>query len=145
MNGLAMYAATQQHTHKDRVEKHASLVKRIACHLINRLPASVQLEDLVQAGMIGLLEASRNYDERQAPVSKPMPGFVFVAPCWMRSARMTGRQGRCIARRGWSPKQYARSRMRWDVMHGIPKSLIHWKCHYRTIIKSCKTTVITRF
>jgi RNA polymerase sigma factor for flagellar operon FliA len=44
------------------VEKHAPLVKRIAHHLMARLPASVLVEDLIQAGMIGLLEASRNFD-----------------------------------------------------------------------------------
>jgi|TARA_B110000091_G_C13769290_1_gene455888 RNA polymerase sigma factor for flagellar operon FliA len=46
----------------DLVERHASLVKRIAHHLIARLPASVLVDDLIQAGMIGLLEASRNFD-----------------------------------------------------------------------------------
>ena len=45
------------------VEKHTSLVRRIAFHLITRLPPSVQVDDLIQAGMIGLLEASRNYAE----------------------------------------------------------------------------------
>ena len=44
------------------VERHALLVKRIGQHLMARLPSSVQLDDLVQAGMIGLLEAARNYD-----------------------------------------------------------------------------------
>ncbi len=43
------------------VEKHAPLVKKIALHLMARLPASVQLEDLMQAGMMGLLEASQRY------------------------------------------------------------------------------------
>jgi len=47
----------------DLLEKHADLVKRIAYHLANRLPPSVQIDDLVQAGMIGLLDASRNYDK----------------------------------------------------------------------------------
>jgi RNA polymerase sigma factor FliA len=45
------------------VEEHGSLVKRIAHHLMGRLPSSIQVDDLIQAGMIGLLEASRNYDE----------------------------------------------------------------------------------
>jgi len=47
------------------VIKHSTLVKRIACHLLARLPASVQLDDLIQAGMIGLIEACRNYDASQ--------------------------------------------------------------------------------
>jgi RNA polymerase sigma factor for flagellar operon FliA len=44
------------------IQQHAPLVKRIAYHLMTRLPPSVQAEDLIQAGMIGLLEASKNYD-----------------------------------------------------------------------------------
>lgn len=44
------------------VDKYAPLVKRIALHLKARLPASVQLDDLIQSGMIGLLEAAQNYE-----------------------------------------------------------------------------------
>ena len=44
------------------VTKYAQLVKRIAQHLLGRLPSFVQIEDLIQAGMLGLLEASKNYD-----------------------------------------------------------------------------------
>lgn len=43
------------------IEQHAGLVKRIAYHLAARLPSSVEIDDLVQAGSIGLLEAARNY------------------------------------------------------------------------------------
>ena len=41
--------------------RHAELVKRIAYHLAGRLPASVEVDDLIQAGMLGLLEAAANY------------------------------------------------------------------------------------
>lgn len=44
------------------VQEHANLVKRIAHHMIARLPASVVVDDLIQAGMIGLLEAASNFD-----------------------------------------------------------------------------------
>lgn len=44
------------------VHDYAPLVKRIAYHMLARLPASVQVEDLIQAGMLGLLEASRRFD-----------------------------------------------------------------------------------
>jgi len=43
------------------VRKHADLVKRIAYHLAGRLPPQVDVEDLMQAGMMGLLEAAQNY------------------------------------------------------------------------------------
>ena len=44
------------------ISQHTVLVKRIAYHLLARLPASVQVDDLIQSGMIGLLEASNNFD-----------------------------------------------------------------------------------
>jgi len=43
------------------VTRHAELVKRIAYHLAGRLPASVDVADLIQAGMLGLLEAAAHY------------------------------------------------------------------------------------
>ena len=43
------------------VRKHADLVKRIAYHLAGRLPPQVDVEDLMQAGMMGLLEAAQHY------------------------------------------------------------------------------------
>jgi len=44
------------------IERHTKLVNKIAYHLMARLPASVLVDDLVQSGMIGLLEAARNFD-----------------------------------------------------------------------------------
>ncbi len=44
------------------VEQHTPLVKRIAHHLLARLPANVSVEDLYQAGMIGLLDAIKRFD-----------------------------------------------------------------------------------
>ena len=45
-----------------RVAEYAPLVKRTAHHLMVNLPASVRIDDLIQAGMIGLLEALDRYD-----------------------------------------------------------------------------------
>ena len=43
---------------KDAIVKEmAPLVKRIAYHFMTRLPASVDVDDLIQAGLIGLLDA----------------------------------------------------------------------------------------
>ncbi len=62
--GISVYEQfSEEAQHLDRlVRDHAPLVKRIAQHLIARLPSSVQIDDLIQAGMMGLLEAARNYD-----------------------------------------------------------------------------------
>ena len=45
------------------VKTHAKLVKHIAFHLLSRLPVSVQVDDLIQSGMIGLLEAAQRFDK----------------------------------------------------------------------------------
>ncbi len=57
-----MYNDIELQTQAELIEKYAPLVKRIAHHLMARLPSSVVLEDLVQSGMIGLLEAAKKYD-----------------------------------------------------------------------------------
>lgn len=50
-------------THKsDLIESNVELVQKIAYHLMARLPANVLVDDLIQSGMIGLLEAARNFD-----------------------------------------------------------------------------------
>lgn len=62
MSGLGAYKAQAAAGATDAlVMRHAELVKRIAYHLAGRLPASVEAADLIQAGMLGLLEAAANY------------------------------------------------------------------------------------
>lgn len=60
-----MYASMQANETDVLVRDHASLVKRIAYHMLSRLPPSVQVDDLIQAGMVGLLEAVQHYDATQ--------------------------------------------------------------------------------
>ncbi|MYM23993.1 FliA/WhiG family RNA polymerase sigma factor [Duganella sp. FT135W] len=43
--------------------EHMPLVKRLAHHMKAKLPPSVEVDDLVQAGMIGLLDAISRYEE----------------------------------------------------------------------------------
>jgi len=47
---------------EDLVLAHLGLVKRVALHLKARIPAFMELDELIQVGMIGLLEASRAFD-----------------------------------------------------------------------------------
>ncbi len=44
------------------IDRYTKLVKRIAYHLAGRLPSHILAEDMVQAGMIGLLEARDKFD-----------------------------------------------------------------------------------
>ena len=57
-----MYSNVNTKNYDQLVKDYSSLVKRIAFHLRSRLPDSVQLDDLLQAGMIGLFDAAKNYD-----------------------------------------------------------------------------------
>ncbi|MGH8157227.1 MAG: RNA polymerase sigma factor FliA [Rhodanobacter sp.] len=61
MSAASEYLQHSRESADELVRRHAPLVRRIAYHLMGRLPASVDVGDLVQAGMIGLLEASRHY------------------------------------------------------------------------------------
>lgn len=63
MRDASLAAYQEPRSPMDRVvTQYAPLVKRIAHHLLGRLPNSVQLDDLIQSGMIGLLEAAQKYD-----------------------------------------------------------------------------------
>jgi RNA polymerase sigma factor for flagellar operon FliA len=59
-------SSTEGLTDKEAVIRaHLPLVKRIAYHLMSRLPASVEADDLIQAGLIGLLDAVERFDDSQ--------------------------------------------------------------------------------
>jgi RNA polymerase sigma factor for flagellar operon FliA len=65
MNAISSYVehrASRQNA-DELVRTHADLVRRIAYHLCARLPSSVDIDDLVQAGMIGLLEAAGQFQD----------------------------------------------------------------------------------
>ena len=57
-----MYNAAGQINKDQLVQRFAPLVKRIAYHLMARLPSSVQIDDLVQNGMMGLLDAINRFE-----------------------------------------------------------------------------------
>ncbi|MDO6460419.1 RNA polymerase sigma factor FliA [Granulosicoccaceae sp. 1_MG-2023] len=97
MNAHAMYNAVENQDHDDLVVNNAKLVKRIAFHLMNRLPPSVQAEDLIQAGMIGLIDAARNYDPSQGA------SFETYAGIRVRGAMLDE-----IRRSDWTPRSVHR-------------------------------------
>jgi RNA polymerase sigma factor FliA len=83
------------------VEKHVPLVKRIAYHLLGRLPADVQVDDLIQAGVIGLLEAARLYDASQGA------SFETYAGIRIRGAMLDE-----VRRSDWTPRSVHRNARR---------------------------------
>ncbi len=67
MKSAAHYSAISEGTkeapdYDALMTEHAPLVKRIAYHMMGRLPSNVQVDDMIQAGMIGLFEALKAYD-----------------------------------------------------------------------------------
>lgn len=45
------------------IQEHAPLVRRLALKLASKLPANIELDDLIQSGMIGLLDAAKKYQK----------------------------------------------------------------------------------
>lgn len=89
--------AGKQSSQDEQITKYAPLVKRIAYHLLSRLPGSVQVDDLIQAGMLGLLEASRRYDPSQGA------SFATFAERRVRGAMLDE-----IRRGDWVPRSVHR-------------------------------------
>lgn len=101
MDALAAYSKVNQQTQETLVKSHALLVKRIAHHLLGRLPQSVQVDDLIQAGMLGLLEAARHYDASKGASFETYAGI-----------RIRGHMLDEVRRNDWVPRSvYRNSRM----------------------------------
>ncbi|WP_020565698.1 RNA polymerase sigma factor FliA [Methylosarcina fibrata] len=93
MSRVAMYSSIQKGDTDERILQYASLVKRIAYHLLNRLADSVQVDDLIQAGMLGLLEAIKNYDSTQGASFETYAGI-----------RIRGSMLDEVRRSDWTPR-----------------------------------------
>lgn len=106
MDALAAYSKVNQQTQEALVKTHALMVKRIAYHLLGRLPHSVQLDDLIQAGMLGLLEAVRHYDSTKGASFETYAGI-----------RIRGHMLDEVRRNDWVPRSvYRNSRM---ISHAV--------------------------
>lgn len=91
------------------VEQHATLVKRIAYHLIARLPHTVDVDDLIQAGMMGLLDAAKHYNESQGASFETYAGI-----------RVRGSMLDEIRRNDWAPRSvHKKARDIADVIQQI--------------------------
>ncbi|HET8691625.1 MAG TPA: RNA polymerase sigma factor FliA, partial [Steroidobacteraceae bacterium] len=82
------------------VLRYAELVKRIAYHLVGRLPPSIEVDDLIQAGMMALLEAGRQYAPDRGA------SFETYAGIRVRGAMLDE-----VRRNNWAPRSVHR-RMR---------------------------------
>jgi RNA polymerase sigma factor for flagellar operon FliA len=79
------------------VRQHAELVKRIAYHLCARLPPSVEVDDLIQAGMLGLLEAAGHFAEGKGASFETFAGI-----------RIRGAMIDALRKLDWAPRSVHR-------------------------------------
>lgn len=93
MNTYSSTAAVSHASHEDLIVEHVSLVKRIAQHLAARLPSSVDIDDLMQSGMVGLLEAAGNFDASRGA------SFETYAGIRIRGAMLDD-----IRKHDWTPR-----------------------------------------
>jgi RNA polymerase sigma factor FliA len=100
---------------EDLVLKHADLVKRIAYHLVSRMPPNVEVDDLIQAGMIGLLDAARHYTPSKGA------NFETYAGIRIRGAMLDE-----VRKSDWTPRSVHRSmREMADVVRRIENEKGH--------------------
>jgi len=78
---------------EELVGLHVALVKRIALHLAARLPSTVDIDDLLQSGMVGLVEAANNFD--------PSRGACFAT---YAGIRIRGAMLDDIRKHDWTPR-----------------------------------------
>lgn len=64
MADLGLYDEVRRASQSDdELMQHIGLVKRVALHLKTRLPNFMELEELIQVGTIGLIEAAKSFDD----------------------------------------------------------------------------------
>lgn len=113
MDALAAYHRVNEETTESVIRSHAVMVKRMAYHLIGRLPRSVQLDDLIQAGMLGLLDALKHYDATKGA------SFETYA-----SIRVRGHMLDEVRRNDWVPRSvYRNSRMIAEGIRNLENQL----------------------
>lgn len=60
-----MYTANGQLNRNAMIKQYQPLVRRLAHHMMAKLPANVQVDDLIQVGLMGLSEALTRYEAIQ--------------------------------------------------------------------------------
>ena len=79
MHSVEMYEENANDaTLEQFVLEHQPLVKKLALYIKHRLPSHVALEDLLQSGFVGLLEARKISRMTWVQVSKLLPVFAFA-------------------------------------------------------------------
>lgn len=100
---------------QELVLKHADLVKRIAYHLVSRMPPNVEVDDLIQSGMLGLLDAAKHYSATKGA------NFETYAGIRIRGAMLDE-----VRKSDWTPRSVHRNmRQMADVIRKIENAKGH--------------------
>ena len=104
-----MYTATATATRDTQkyLTQYAPLVKRIAHHMMAKLPASVEIDDVIQTGMLGLLDAVNRYQESHGAQ------FETYAAHRIRGAILDG-----LRQADWLPRSFRRDLRRIEAAVG---------------------------
>lgn len=141
------YANTAAQTDLD-VSAYLPMVKKIAGLLVSRLPASVDVNDLVQVGVIGLIDAARQFD--------PLQGVMFET---FASQRVRGAMLDELRRDDWMPRQLRRNaRQIEDAVNKLEQQLGRAPqeneiaaalsvslAEYQTMLSECKGLSLVHF
>ena len=95
---IAEYATYSMQQGGDLVSLHLPLVKRIANHLAVKLPSHIEIDDLIQVGLIGLLKAKEDYQADSGAT------FSTYATIRIRGAMMDE-----LRARDWLPRSVQRN------------------------------------
>jgi RNA polymerase sigma factor for flagellar operon FliA len=63
------------------INEYLPYVKRIVNRIAVHLPATIEVDDLINVGIIGLIQAIERYDPIGTINLLPTPCFVSKAPC----------------------------------------------------------------
>ena len=102
-----MYTASASRDTQQYLTQYAPLVKRIAHHMMAKLPASVEIDDVIQTGMLGLLDAVNRYEESHGAQ------FETYAAQRIRGAILDG-----LRQADWLPRSFRRDLRRIEAAVG---------------------------
>ncbi|VAW44544.1 RNA polymerase sigma factor for flagellar operon [hydrothermal vent metagenome] len=115
MTGTTAYEDVQKQASSEllELEQYLPLVKRIAYHLKGRLPDSVFVDDLIQSGIVGLIEAMQKFNANQGASFETYAGI-----------RIRGSMLDEIRKGDWTPRSvYRKSRAVSEAINKIESKL----------------------
>ncbi len=115
MTGTTAYEDVQKQASNEllELEQYLPLVKRIAYHLKGRLPDSVFVDDLIQSGIVGLIEAMQKFNANQGASFETYAGI-----------RIRGSMLDEIRKGDWTPRSvYRKSRAVSEAINQVESKL----------------------